>query len=1036
MARKSWRFNGNLGGSGVRTTISRAIATKDAVGVSVAANEPRYARTSILCGAPVVSMVSGTDASTWQVIATGVDSDNATPVCVLYDANNGKLQVHRNSITFTSGTDAQYQYTVAVNAGKGSNSDALASSDDDQAAEAWSPKGGVCCHGFIAAISTVAYNDGGSWRRNRVGIMTCNTANLSGAAGTWWDRSWLSPEVPSCDTADQTNMPTAWAIQQWSALAVNGEAPTTAVICSADYQSTSKRGGVFYVSLASRSNATATDWTVGKFVQALTFSRPTAESTGHCHGGITVPDGAGGFKILISRGDSHGNNAMYSANVSDAGLYDNAASDEGGSSYNSYSGSTGITTPTIINGRVGGIVTGSPPPTIDGAGSETYRRMSMQPVGMAQAGSGEVVALGADEQHTAILLTSSIPLSGGITLTPAFRNHRCHPVAGRTGSTSTSLNTSRLVLQMSHKASNKPTAEIFANVTPQASAYQQNVMCLGAYTPNGVEWGVCWNTKVPEQAKPGFFGNTLIIGSPIGSDNFGVRTIPTPSYLRGRPLMIDAGGKNYLATTTTATKSSGMTADASSELNTSETLPASYTPAPGFGTPIYFAADAASGSSSAKFTVLMASAGSTLPAVTAGSTQILYVQFAIHCAKVADWRSSGNGGVGSKDLAPPNVADHVGSNSCSQGFRFRLQLASTFTGYTENIYITENDGSPRVITIPVLASAIASFSANYTLTLYVESTSASTPIKGWLTPIGVYIGDCAQAPVSATDGGTTIPETSLRIDGFTLGTSAKWAVDWAGKVPTEPMWDMWAPSSHAHTSATRTSTTVTRISGANVGLDSVANAFAGHRLFGNLNSQTASFTDYGLAITSSAYVSTGVHDLTHASHGQASGSWTLIDIHGPSTSMAARPLFALVNADNSRIVAVYADCVAGTLKARYWNGSTWGSYATISGFYFVPEAPVLVSLSYDGAGTITIAASVNGTEVSSTTLSATPNQPLTALIAGDGTSVTPMEWWSGQVYETGTAQTATSRLSNVNSWGNDFVGRTRAYGRAARALRI
>ena len=314
--------------------------------------------------------------------------------------------------------------------------------------------------------------------------------------------------------------------------------------------------------------------------------------------------------------------------------------------------------------------------------------------------------------------------------------------------------------------------------------------------------------------------------------------------------------------------------------------------------------------------------------------------------------------------------------------------------------------------------------------------SASTPIKGWLTPIGVYIGDCAQAPVSATDGGTTIPETSLRIDGFTLGTSAKWAVDWAGKVPTEPMWDMWAPSSHAHTSATRTSTTVTRISGANVGLDSVANAFAGHRLFGNLNSQTASFTDYGLAITSSAYVSTGVHDLTHASHGQASGSWTLIDIHGPSTSMAARPLFALVNADNSRIVAVYADCVAGTLKARYWNGSTWGSYATISGFYFVPEAPVLVSLSYDGAGTITIAASVNGTEVSSTTLSATPNQPLTALIAGDGTSVTPMEWWSGQVYETGTAQTATSRLSNVNSWGNDFVGRTRAYGRAARALRI
>lgn len=1002
-------------------------------------------------------MVSGTDASSWQIIATGLDSDNATPVCVLYDTTNGKLQVHRGTITFTSGTDAQYQYTVAVNAGKGSNSDALASSDDNQATEAWNPKGGVCCHGFIAAISTVAYNDGGTWRRNRVGIMTCNTANLSGAAGTWWDRSWLSPESPSCDTADQTNMPAAWAMQQWATPTINGAVPTTAFICAADYESSLKRGGVFYLSLASRSSTTATDWTVGKFVQALTFIRPTSESTAHCHSGIIAPDGSGGLKVLMSRGDSHGNNAMYSASIPTPASYDASASADGGGSYNSYSGSSGITTPTIINGRVGGIATGSPtPPTIDGTGSETYRRMSMQPVGMAQTGAGEVVALGSDEQHTAILLTSSIPLTGGITLTPAFRNHRCHPVAGRTGSTSPSLLTSRLVLQMSNKASNKPTSEIFANVTPQAGAYQQNVMCLGAYTPNGVEWGVCWNTKVPEQAKPGFFGNSLIIGSPIGSDNFGVRTIPTPSYIRGRPLVVDSGGKNYLATTTTAAKSSGMTSDGSSELNTSEALPASYTPAPGFGTPIYFAADAASSSGSAKFTVLMADAASQLPAVTAGSTQILYVQFAIHPAKVADWRSSGNGGVGSKDLAPPNVADHVGSNSCSQAFRFRIAFNSTFTGYTENIYITENDGSPRVITIPVIPSSVAAFSANYTVTVYVESTANSNPIKGWFTPIGVYIGDSALAPVAASAGGTTVPATALRINGFTLGTSAAWAVDWAGKVPTDPMWDMWAPSSHAHTSATRTSATVTRISGANVGLDSVTNAFAGHRLYGIVNSQSATFGDYGLAISSSAYVSTGVHDLTHATHGQASGSWTQIDVHAPSTSMYRRPLFALVNTDNSRIIAVYADCVSGSLKVDYYNGSAWtgwsgtawsGSEATVvppnspsnpqnpTGFYFTPEAPVLVSLAYNGSGTLTITASVNGTGVGSTTFSITPNQPLTAMIAGDGTSAAPMEWWSGQIHETAAAQTATSRLSGIDGWSSDYSGRSMFCGRSSRTIR-
>lgn len=1033
MARKSWRFNGNLSTSGLRAAFSRAIATKDSLGVAVASGEPRYARTSILCGAPVVTMVAGTDAAAWNVIATGLDSDNATPVCVLYQADNGKLQVHRGSIGFTSGTDAQYQYDCSINAGKNNYPDALRNSADVLAAEAWNPKGGLCCYGLISVLCTVGYNDGG-WLRNRVGVMTCNTANLSGAASTWWDRTWLSPEVPSCDTADQTNMPTPWAVQNWSALAVDGEVPTECVICAADYQSTLKRGGVFYVSLASRSTATATDWSIGKFVQALTFARPTAESTAHCHGGLVVPDGSGGAKLLIARGDGHGNNALYSANIPTVSGYDNGTSDQAGGSFNSYSGSTEITTPAIINGRIGGIVTGSPPPTIDGAGSETYRRYGMQPIGMAQAGAGETLVLGADEQHTAILMASTIPLSGGITLTPVFRQHRCHPVAGRTGASSTSLNTSRLVFQIAAKKSNSQVAELFANATPQASAYQQDIMCQGVYSPNGVEWGVCWNTKVPEQAKPGFFGNQLIIGSPIAGDNFGVRTIPTPSYLRGRPLIVDSAGKNYLAMgALTIAKSSGMTADASSELNITETLPASYTPAAGFGTPIYFAADAASGSGAAKFTVQLCNAGSALPAVTAGSTAIYYVQIAIHPAKVADWRSSGNGGVGSKDLAAPNVADHVGSNSCSQGFRFRVQLASTFSGYTENIYITENDGTPRIITIPVLASGLGAFSANHTLTLYVESTSSSLPIKGWLTPIGVYVGDSATAPVAA---GATAPATTLRIDGFTLGTSARWAVDWAGKVPTDPLWDMWAPSSHAHTSATRTSTTVTRISGANVGLDTITNAFAGHRLFGNLNSQTASFTDYGLAIASSAYVSTGVHDLTHASHGQASGSWTLIDVHAPSAGMSSRPLFALVNADDTRRLTVHANSVAGTLVIDYYDGVGWtGAAATLSGFYFTPEAPVLVSLSYNGAGTITISASVGGSAVSSTTLSATPAVPLTALVAGDTVAATPMEWWSGQVYETGTAQTATSRMSDIDSWGSDFVGRARAWGRTSRVLR-
>ena len=56
-----------------------------------------------------------------------------------------------------------------------------------------------------------------------------------------------------------------------------------------------------------------------------------------------------------------------------------------------------------------------------------------------------------------------------------------------------------------------------------------------------------------------------------------------------------------------------------------------------------------------------------------------------------------------------------------------------------------------------------------------------------------------------------------------------------------------------------------------------------------------------------------------------------------------------------------------------------------------------VCLAYDGAGTLTIRASAGGQAVASTTLSVTPDQALTQMIAGDGTSVAPMEWWGGMV---------------------------------------
>lgn len=1066
MTTKSFRFDGAMFlGRGLSSSFSRAIATKDSLGQSIASGSPRYGRRSILCGAPVITAVSNATSGSWNVMATGVDADGSTPVLCLADITNLKLHVFKSAIVIDGSGNSTYKYDMS--AGTSTYPDALKESADklDGGAGAlgdynFYPKGGVCVHGRIDLLCSVAFRDAGpAWNRNRVGIMSCNVEDLAGAKTTWWRKAWIAPESPQCDTVDQTNMPGSWALQGWAAVNADGSAPTSYVIAPADYQSTNKYGGYLYMSVVSRPSTSSGTWTPGVFQQALTFARPT--NTAHCHGGLVVPAADGSAKIVALRGDGHANNAMYTASIASLASYSTGSSAEGAGSYNSNSGGSGIGAMTIVNGRIGGL-TGSPPATDDTV--ESARRYSSQPFAPQRGPGLDSIIIGSDEQHCAILMASSIPTSGGFTLTPVFRQARMYPVAGKASGSSNKLNTSRLCFQLITRAPNNPIPEVIANVTPQANQYQQASMCHGVYSPNGVEYGVCWNTGEPEQARPGFFGTSIIIGSPTGRGN-GVRTIPIPAYLRGRPLLIDTGGKNYLATgTLTLTKSSGMTTDASSELNQTEALPASYTPAPGFGTPIYFATDAASGSSSAKFFATICNAGSALPSVTAGTTSHLLVQFAIHCAKVADWRSSGNGGVGSRDLAAPNSATDVGSNSCSQGFRFRLRLAGTdFTGYTENIYIAANDGTPHIITIPVPISAYKSYSANYTVDLYVESTSVATPIKGWLTPIGVYTTEQAPCPIAA---GSTAPNTAFSLTGFSLPTTGFTAY-WSGKVPTTPMVEMACAQSHTNTTSTTLSITnitaaspavvtcnnhglqngdtviisgsnstptldgtrtvanattntftvgvncsgsgsagtiyapvITRLAGVSTGLDSVTDAFAGHRLFGVNSSTGAAFTDYGLAVASSVYISSGVHNLRHASRGgTTAGTYSQIDITMPSSTASAQPLFALANTDRSRIIAVYMDCLDGLLKVRYWNGSAWGSYATISGFFFVPECPVHVSLAYDGAGTLTMRASAGGSAISSTTLSVTPDQALTQLIAGDGTSVAPMEWWGGMVVE-------------------------------------
>jgi len=1028
MSRKSFRFdNAFKADPGLSMTFSRAIATRDQSGTTVASGDPRYGRDSILCSAPAVSTITGTTSHSWNVLATGVSYDNVTPVAVMSNITLGKLQVHLGAITLDGSGDATYQYSIPLTGSKNSYPDALSGSTDNNANEAWNPKGGTCCYGRVDLISTVGNNYDGSWRRNRVGVMSCNIEDLSGASTGWWRRTWLSPETPNNDTTDQTNMPTSWAVQNWSALAIDGNIPTNYIFCCTDYQSTSKLGGFFYVSTVSRPNSTDGTWTAGKFVQVLSFTR--ASSGGHCHGGLIVPDGDGGAKVVIGRGDGHANNCIYTAEIPDVTLYDNGASSEGGNSFNSYSGSTGITTPVICNGRIGGF-TGSPPAVVDASNAdEDYRRYGMQPVGIAQAGFGEEIVLGADEQHTAILMATSIPLTSaeGFTLSPVFRCHNITPVLARSGGQTATVNSSRLVLQITNRNSANVTSELLGQCTPQANNYAQDFQCHTVYSPDGERWCVAWNNREPEQAKPGFWGSHMIIGCPTGrtlpgtSTINGVRTASLPTYLEGRPLLVDIGGKNYFSDSCTVSKSSGMTnPGVSSTVNKTTALKAGYTTPVTGHTPIFFECDAnnSSGSSSAMFVInnFVAAAGALPNGATA---PYLTIQFQVYPAKVADWRSSA---LGSVDLPPPNTAEQKGSNSCSQGYRFRVRLnGATFTGYTENIYVTENDGSPRLVTIPIyIPSHIGTATGSYAVDLYVESTSIACPIKGWIVPVGAWASAIPGVPCAA---GATAPDTSLAITGFNLKTTG-WRAFWAGKVPTDPTWSMIHPTSYQTLTAanlTYGSATTTTLSGAASGMNATG-AFVGHRLFGYVNSQRVG-SHYGFEITSDTYTTS--HALVHETHGQASGAWAadpttseVAIITAPGPLASAMPLFALTNSDASRRVAVYADTTTGKLKVRFYNGS-WGSFASISNLYYMPEHPILVGLSYDGNGTITLSGSAGGTEVATATLSVTHAnmEGLTKMIAGDGTNLAPAEWWGGMVDEAGpaTASEATARLTNLHT---------------------
>jgi hypothetical protein len=214
-----------------------------------------------------------------------------------------------------------------------------------------------------------------------------------------------------------------------------------------------------------------------------------------------------------------------------------------------------------------------------------------------------------------------------------------------------------------------------------------------------------------------------------------------------------------------------------------------------------------------------------------------------------------------------------------------------------------------------------------------------------------------------------------------------------------------------------TSTTLTNVynSGGTTAM-SGANALQNHRLFFR-NQTTAALvgTNQGFPITSSSSGGAGSITIGYADTGAGTVTADRVEVMafnlaGGSNGNFAdqRPLFMLSNEDATRRVAVYADTVSNTIKARYWDGSTWSSFATCSGFYFQAGDPIFVGLAY-ASGTLTLTASCGGVPFVTATLSATISDTFTRMVAGDGNAAAPIEWWGGwadtSAYSTNALQT-------------------------------
>jgi len=523
MATKTAMFDaGALLSGGLTFSFARAAAARNDDGTTVASGDPRYAEYSLLCAAPVVTVLDSTTAAI-PTLGGGTDADG-NPVFVVLNQANGEFDVYVGGDTASHRTRFDLSTT-----GKQSTNDILVanttrtggSGTAEQSDYAFTPIA-VRVYRGLMVILCEAWGPNPDWATAKL------SRTIAVVYATIEDiQSTVKPFVllgVDADTTGDNSHGGAWSMTgPWSLDRETFAADSTVYFCFTDYRNPTKTGGISFLCGATWDGAA---WTVNPLAA---IDSATAAST-HYHMPWVLRRGEGGIDHITDVGDTAAANLFSHRSLPDTETYWKTGSDTGG-----ISGSFTVKA-AADEWDAAAVVLG-----ISGATG-----MSRQSIGCAPGIDSTLATLGADESSDTIVSAEFDGTLGYVNFytlyLPAVTS-----VAGQLGlvfhvrrRNPTSDGTSQYLAQLS------------ASTTSWGNAAHDESRVL--YSPDGVTWGQYYCNGESQQAPPTFGPNGIYCGS---SNSNGLRRLPIPNTLKSRPLRLAAGKVNALLATVSAPSPGG-----------------------------------------------------------------------------------------------------------------------------------------------------------------------------------------------------------------------------------------------------------------------------------------------------------------------------------------------------------------------------------------------------------------------------------------------------------------------------------------------